>query len=402
MENRNSIVFVVSLQLLASLPAALSAAPAVPPPAPASTSTAAMTVQDEALIAGLQAKCQKGEFDFLDVASKADRSPAALRLNFPGEMSKISQYFTCLASMPESRQDCEALRGFPDQENSIRDCRRHARFYIMVRKAFQSGDAVSECQKLVSGENLVLEKDAARFCAMLPAALKAGGTADFCAKVQAAGIGFRPGRSCAAPLHFMSGAAACDAAPLSTEDKRRCRDDAAFLKGLRSGDPRACASSPLCDAIANKNPRACGVYLAQANKNMCDRVSSLAKLAEGSAARRREAAANAAAAPERLRAIQKEEEARKTARIEDPETAAKKAKMAQEVAAAKAAALKKSEAEAARHKMISDIRQQRKSAQLPKNEPPPQFKKGTPLQRVPSEVQKRIEAAEKQRSQGGQ
>ena len=398
MEKRNSIVFAVYLQFMLVLPAALSAAPAVP----ASTSTAAMTVQDEALVAGLQAKCQKGEFNFLDAASKAADIPAALRPNLPGEMPKVSWYFTCLASLPEPRQDCEALRGFPDQETSIQDCRRHTRFYTMIRKAFQSGDAALECQKLVSGENLVLEKDVPRFCALLPPAFRAGGTADFCAKVQAAGIVFKPGRSCAAPLHFLSGPAACDSAPLSAEDKRRCHDDAVLLKSLRSGDPRACAASTLCDAIINKNPRACGAYLAQANKGFCGLVARLAKAAEGSAARRREALANEAAAPERLRAIQKEEAARRAVRIEDPETAAKKAKKAEEVAAAKAAALKKSEAEAVRHKMISDIRQQRKAALLPKNEPPPQFKKGTPLQRVPPEIQKRIDAIEKQQSQGGQ
>ncbi len=401
MEKKNSTVFVVCLQFLAVLPAALSAAPAAAPGAAVLNSTS--TIRDEAVIMDLQAKCQKGQFNFLDFAAKYNDCPAELRPALASNWSMIGMYFACLASMPEPKQGCEAIRGYHGMETFINDCRRHTSFFTMIRKAFQSGDAASECQKRLSPENIMPEKDLPRLCAMLAPALKTEGTAGFCAKVQAAGISFKPGHSCAAYMHFLTGGAACDSAQLSGEAKRRCREDAALLKGLRSGDARTCAASPLCDAIANKNARACEAYLAGANKEICGRVAPLARLAESNAARRREAQLKEAATPTRVSTIQQEEEARRAALSkEDPETAAKKAKMAQEVAAAKAAALKKSEAEAARHKMISDIRQQRKAAQLPKNEPPPQFKKGTPLQRVPPEVQKRIEAAERQRIQDGQ
>lgn len=368
---------ILYLSAILTFPAVLSAAQTAP------------SARAEAAVADINNRCQKGTLDLLGLISREKDSFAPASGFLSTRM--LTSYLACTGSIPEPKLDCGLYRHWEGRAEDLAECEQIKAFNIMAAKVFRSEDAAPACQKALDTAGLVPAEDRPRLCAMLLPAMKTGKTAEFCAKAKAAGIRFNPGHSCLTDMAFLTGKAACDA-------KHDCHDETIFMDVLRAANPEtACAALPPCKAITTRSPAACSPYLISANKDFCAKVA--AQAAKDAAARKEKAAAEAAVAA----SIRKHrEDLRAAPKVEEPDLKERLKKKELEVAAAREAALKKSEAEAARHKMVSDIRQQRKAAQMPKNEPPPQFKKGTPLQRVPPEVQKRIEAAEKQRLQDGQ
>ncbi|MBI5240701.1 MAG: hypothetical protein HY926_09530 [Elusimicrobia bacterium] len=370
----------------------LPAAAAAANPAATPDGILAGPAKDEAVMADVNDRCKKGTLDFLDLVSHAKEYPAIMSTDIASHAGALELYFSCLGAMPNPEQDCEALRRLNAVESSIRSCKQTQFLNAVIWKVFRSNDAAPACQKLISSESFVPEKDAARFCALFLPALKGGASADLCAKVKAAGIDLKPGTSCLAEMAFLSGVAACDSTPgINAADKRHCHDYVAFLDALRSGSPQACAASALCNAIANRKPQACAPFLSSVRQAFCAGLAArISKTASDKEAARKAAAAAAARV-----ARQVEEDIRKAAQVPDPGLKAIQAKAAQDIEVSKEAARKKSAAEVAKYKQIAEIRRQRREAQMKKPEPPPQLKKDAPLQRVPPDVQKRLEAAGK-------
>ncbi|MCX5796728.1 MAG: hypothetical protein NTY77_14635 [Elusimicrobia bacterium] len=180
-----------------------------------------------------------------------------------------------------------------------------------------------------------------------------------------------------------------------------CRAEASLLRALRSGDPAACAASPLCKALASRREQDCAPYLAAANKSFCASIARL-KAAEGSRFAKEKAAEDARLAKEKAagaaslaQVTAQAMESVTTKKPVDPATAALQAKAAKEAATAREAALKKSAAELDMRKRVLDEKIRRAEARREKKEPPRQFRRGEKLQDIPPDVKKKMDEVQR-------
>jgi hypothetical protein len=137
----------------------------------------------------------------------------------------------------------------------------------------------------------------------------------------------------------------------SVEALEYCREEASLAAALRSGNPKTCAASPLCNALSSRQVQACTPYLVEANKLFCAAVSKQMEVA---------------------------------------------AALAKKQAAERQAALVRAAAELVQQRRIEE-EQKRRAEALRKNTPPKQtFRHGQRMQTIPLAVKKRMEEIEKQ------
>jgi hypothetical protein len=164
-----------------------------------------------------------------------------------------------------------------------------------------------------------------------------------------------------------------------------CRNLASLVAALRSGN---CASSPLCNALASRKAAACAPYDAPAaGTSFCGAV---AKMKTAYEARRPNPVKTVD--PKLLLLVKSSQTVAMEAQAARVAVALK-AQAANEQAAAKAAAIKKTAEEIAKSKFIAEEKRNRAEAlRNKKQEPPQQFRKGQKIQKLPPDVQKRMDA----------
>lgn len=384
-------------QLLLSVVFSAAASAATPAPSvAASTSAPANAAANAAVAAANQrfaARCAQEPMPVDQLLSDAGfRGDLAYIAG--GERLDLADYAAC-RTLQGAFSGCALLEapGRQAAEDAAR-CQTTVaedRFAFMV---LRGGDSLPACRSM-----LALDKRTGpavdRECAALTAMVRAEGPALSCASIKRGRIG--PPESCEDTRVSWSGSSQdCAAFFKDATAQRFCRSRAALVAGLR--DPKQCAASPFCQALATKWPGACDPLRARFTRALCGRVTKdlsveknrLAKEQQLLTQRAKEKSDAQAAAAAALRA--KAEAALARSKTEAAAVQEKVAKKAEAEAAKKAAA------EAA-VKAKADI-EARKAAEAKakvEKKGKPQFRKGEPMQKESPEVRELMKAVEEGR-----
>ena len=355
------LCFQLALGALLALPAI--GAPASTGPAPDATA-AADHDRMRAILLAADESCRKGAFDLRKWIAEVKSYPQSLQPSTEADAA-MALYSGCLTALPGGKNSCEPLRS----HNSYSLCTDWLGLTVMWAM-FHSQDPLSVCMQgapleTPSGpsDNSAL-RSRSKICEFLMSNLKNGSGKDICDKFKT--VGWLPsplGKSypaCLERMAFLGGRPALcpNHADASRDFDPFCKEEAAFLAALRSGDSRACWNSPFCAALASGKALACAPYRARAAKLLCADAAKLAAQFE----------------PEK-RTIA--EENRKSRAVTD--------------ASIKAAGEKNSR-ETQEKQIRAAVERERQRLKAAAAKPPkPQLKEGEVMNRIPLEVKKRLE-----------
>lgn len=330
------------LTMIASLAALLVALPVLA----AEPGTVASPADIAAEKAMLQ-RCSKGAFDIDAVLA----DPAARKnlsfLTFEEAMD-LTLYGTC-RSMTGAADACASLAGLDGWSKDIDvNCRKLEFTFRMASVAVRGGDSAAACRELSAGMNEKERGPAARACALIIKAVRAGDVYKACPEMEKQGFIAR--NECRENLACWTGKPQACSAIKDRFTKRQCLETAALLAGLR--DPARCAASPFCLSLEKRSPSACDGLRRSFAAALCGRQDKV--LAE------------------KVKQLQLQQRA---------------AKEREAHAAAQAAADAKLAASAARRKAARE-------AAL-KGDAKSQFKEGQPMKGHPKEVQEMMDRIEK-------
>ncbi len=228
-----------------------------------------------AILLAADESCRKGAFDLRKWVGEVKSYPQSLQPSAPAEAA-VELYLGCLTALPAGKNNCEPLQGYPSNS--------YCKDWINLAAAwplFHNLDPMPACMQSLSLNNpLNLPASAhARYCEIGISNLKQGSAKGMCDQFKAAGWLPPPmGRSYPACLERMTflGGRCPSHADASQDFDPFCKEEAAFLAALRSGDSRACWKSPFCAALASGKAQACAPYRARAAKLLCADAAKLA------------------------------------------------------------------------------------------------------------------------------
>ncbi len=267
-----SLYFQLALGALLALPA-FSAPAATAPPSGMAPAADHARMRDLLLVA--DESCRKGAFDLRQWIKELKTYPQSLQPSAPAEAA-AELYLGCLTALPAGKNNCEPLQGYPSNAY----CKDWINFAV-AWPLFHNLDPMPTCMQSLSSNNPFNLPASAhtRYCEIGISNLKQGSAKGMCDAFKAAGWLPPPlERSYPACLERMSflGGHCPNHADASLDFDPFCKEEAAFLAALRSGDSRACWNSPFCAALASGKAQACFPYRARAAKLICAEVAKLA------------------------------------------------------------------------------------------------------------------------------
>lgn len=380
---------IIQLLLAALCAAPAQAAPAVPSVA---LSTAAVLAANERM----SARCAKGPLD-VDVflaspSERADLAPSTVE-----EQRELMEYSVCRAL--QGAPACTVLEGTKASGAHCATLAAEARFAFQV---LRNGDALAACRGVMDLDN---QRGPAvdRACNAMIKAVRDGNVEDSCPALEREKI-ISAGNTCADIRALWSGSSSDCARYKDGSTRRECVARAAMVAGFR--DPKRCAESPSCRAIAEKAAGACDGLRAQAARSICARAAkdlAAAKALQPQAKSQLEAVAKEKAAKTTAAAVAASaaKVAADKAKVEAAAAKSKAEALAEQGKVAKLAAAdaaKKAEANAAVvAKAEAEAKKQAKAKADALKKPAPQFRKGAPMQTISPEAAETMKAIEEGR-----
>mgnify|MGYP001564575015 CR=1 FL=1 len=220
--------------------------------------------------------CRKGTPDVLKLIPRMKSEPTMMDDIFSRPYRPVVPlvfYQACLAVVTNQEKACR--QGVLDQGMTGRSiCPEIEIFASFARVVFKGGNLAATCRRFRAGLRApeVRMEDFAWVCDAFAAAMRLGKENGLCGKEGEAGL--TPDDEidyCRQRMVALQGSPKLCAAvkwPHPT-DQDYCREKAALLAALRSGDAKECAASPLCKALGSGRSEDCAPYLAQARKMIC-------------------------------------------------------------------------------------------------------------------------------------